>query len=266
MTETASLARRINGERLVVLGWSRAILMQIAHPLVAAGVADHSSFRRGGVAAVSRLYHTIRAMRRLTFGDEADRADALERILAIHRRVHGRLASSVGGFSAGTRYSAEDPALVLWVHATLVDSLSGVYDLVVEPLSDEERDQFCADAAETAVRLGAYDPDVPRSWAVLQRYIASMFVSGAIVVGDQARALAGAVLQPPLGILARPLTAVTRLVTVGLLPDALRQAYGLPWTDRDERRMKTTLRLIRRARRVTPAGLALWPDARARRA
>jgi uncharacterized protein (DUF2236 family) len=56
------VSRRINAERLVMFGWSRAILLQLAHPLVAAGVTDHSSFRGGGVSAILRLHHTIRVM------------------------------------------------------------------------------------------------------------------------------------------------------------------------------------------------------------
>ncbi len=258
----SSVARWINGERLVVLGWPRAIVMQVAHPLVAAGVADHSSFRQGGVAAVTRLRHTIRAMRRLTCGDQTARDESLARIRAIHRRVHGRLAAGVGPFPAGTPYSAEDPALVLWVHLTLLDSLPRLYDLVVEPLSESKRDTFCGEAAETAVLLGAHDADVPRSWSALQRALAETLASGAIVVGDQARDLARAVLRPRLGFVASPAIALTRLLSIGTLPDVVRQAYGWSWTTRDERRLRRAVRLLRVGRRFAPECVARWPEAR----
>jgi uncharacterized protein (DUF2236 family) len=262
VSSSPGVGRRINGERLVVLAWPRAILMQLAHPLVAAGVADHSSFRRGGAEAVRRLHHTIGAMRHLTFGGEAERAAALAGIMAIHRRVYGRLAVGAGAFPAGTPYSAEDPALVLWVHATLVDSLPRLYERVAAPLSDDERDRFCAEAAQVAVWLGADEPGVPRTWAALQRYLDVTVTSGAIAVSDVARALARDVIEPRLGPLARPATALTRLITIGLLPATFRDAYGLGWTDRDERRLNTALRLIGRARRLMPDRLTLWPDAR----
>src|SRR5687767_8941419 len=102
---------RINSERVVLLGWSRAILMQLAHPLVAAGVLQHSTFKGGVVEAAARLHHTVSAMLSLTFADEARRTATLTQIRAIHRRVHGSLAAPAGPFPAGTRYSAEDPAL-----------------------------------------------------------------------------------------------------------------------------------------------------------
>src|SRR5688572_32830582 len=111
------ISRQINAERLMLLGWSRAILLQLAHPLVAAGVADHSSFRDGGLAAAKRLHLTVKAMLALSFGDEHSRAAALDGIRTIHRRVHGHIAAQAGRFPAGTPYSAEDPDLVLWVHA-----------------------------------------------------------------------------------------------------------------------------------------------------
>jgi uncharacterized protein (DUF2236 family) len=117
------VARRINGERLVVLGWSRAILLQLAHPLIAAGVFDHSGFRSSPLAAIQRLHHTTQAMLAISFGDDRRRGAAIEGIRRIHTRVNGTLPDTVGPFPAGTPYSAEDPALLLWVHATLIESV-----------------------------------------------------------------------------------------------------------------------------------------------
>ena len=149
------VSRRINAERLVMFGWSRAILLQLAHPLVAAGVTEHSSFRGGGISAILRLHHTIRVMLALVFGDESARRAALDGIRTIHRRVNGRLPAAAGIFPARTPYSAEDPDLVLWVHATLLESIPMVYELLVQPLSDTERDAYCAEGAAIAIELGA---------------------------------------------------------------------------------------------------------------
>src|SRR5688500_9884495 len=104
--QPVTISHRINAERIVLPGWSRAILLQLAHPLVAAGVAEHSTFRGGPLTAAVRLHHTVRAMLALTFGDEATREAALEGIRAIHRRVHGRLPVAAGRFPEGTPYSA----------------------------------------------------------------------------------------------------------------------------------------------------------------
>ena len=258
----SGVARRLNGERLVLFGWSRAILMQLAHPLVAAGVAEHSTFRQGHLTAAVRLHHTVRAMLALTFGSDADRERALEGIRTIHRRVNGHLAADVGRYAKGTRYSAEDPALVLWVHATLLDSVPLVYEQLVAPLSAAERDRYCEEAAPVAIALGADPAAIPRDQAAVSRYIDTMIASGAIVVGDDARALAAAVLRPPLETLTRPAAALNRLLTIGWLPAELRRQYGFAWTEVDERRKETTRRWMHRARGMTPAVIARWREAR----
>jgi uncharacterized protein (DUF2236 family) len=255
------VADRVNAERLVVLGWSRAILLQFAHPLVAAGVAEHSSFRAGRATAVVRLHHTIRAMLALTFGDVAARQAAVDGIRAIHRRVHGRLPVAAGIFPAGTPYSAEDPALVLWVHATLMESIPLVYDLIVAPLSRADRDAYCEEAAPLAIDLGVPPGDVPRTWDATLEYLHRTYASGAIAVSAQARELAATVLSPPFGWLIAPLATANRLVTVGLLPEALRAQYGFEWDARRDTRLASTLRRLRALRHMLPRRVAWWPEA-----
>ena len=257
-----SIAWRVNAERLTLLGWSRAILLQLAQPLVAAGVAEHGTFRRTPVAPITRLHHTVRAMLSLVFGDAAARERTLDTIRAIHRRVHGVLSQPVGTFPAGTWYSAEDPALVLWVHATLLESMLLAYDRLVCPLSTAERDAYCEETAVIAVALGALDNEVPRTWEALGRYMQTMIDSGTIAVGAEARTLAQHVLAPKIFIVVWPAARLNRLVTIGFLPPALRKQYGFSWSARDERRLQRVLAIIRSARRGVPDWLALWPQAR----
>ena len=256
------ISLRVNAERLVLLGWSRAILLQLAHPLVAAGVADHSSFRAGGLAAARRLHLTVRAMLALTFGDPQERTAALDGILAIHRRVHGHLAAPAGRFPAGTPYSAEDPDLVVWVHATLLESIPTIYARVVRPLTTAERDAYCAEAAPIAVDLGARVHEVPRSWRALETYMGKMRDDGSIAVSAQARELAAAVLAPPLAPLVAPAAWLNRLVTIGLLPSEVREQYGFQWTAANERTLARACGTIRGLRRAAPRALAWWPAAR----
>lgn len=262
MLAAASVTRRVNAERLALLGWGRAILLQLAHPLIAAGVYEHSAFRAGARVAASRLHATVRAMLRLTFGTDAEREGALHGIRTIHRRVHGTLPETVGGFPAGTRYSAEDPALVLWVHLTLLESVPMVYDRFVAPLSNDERDAYCEEAAWVAVALGARDADVPRTWADAVAQLQCAYASGRIVVGPQARELADAVLSPTLGRLVPPAAWLNRLVTAGLMPPHVRDQYGLPWNDRRQRMLERVVPVVRAARRKAPEPIALWAEAR----
>src|SRR5688572_30550734 len=155
---------------MMLFGWGRAILLQLAHPLIAAGVYEHSSFRATPLAAVARLRETVHAMLSLTFGNDAQRDATLEGIRRIHRRVNGHLPETVGIYPRGTPYSAEQPALLLWVHTTLLESILLVHDLVKPPLTLSERDAYCADAAPIATALGVPDPDVPRRWVEIQQH------------------------------------------------------------------------------------------------
>ena len=261
---TSGVSRRINAERLVLLGWSRAILLQFAHPLIAAGVYEHSAFRESPAVAISRLHHTVRSMLSLAFGDEASQARTIDTICTIHRRVHGQLPAAVGPFPAGTPYSAEDPDLLLWVHATLMESVPMVFERLVEPLSEAEYDRYCQEAAPVAVALGARSEDVPRTRRDLREYIDARYRSGQIVVGPTARELAHAVMRPRGRLLVAPAARINDLLTVGLLPEALRRQYGFPWSARHERALALAVRGIRHARRWTPDVLALWKDARRR--
>ena len=252
----------MNAERLALLGWGRAILLQLAHPLVAAGVYEHSAFRAGARVAAARLHATVHAMLALSFGTDAEREAALHAIRTIHQRVHGTLPMAVGPFAAGTPYSAEDPALVHWVHLTLLESVPLVYELFVAPLSERERDDYCEQAAWVAIALGARPGDVPRTWAAVLSQLQCSHASGSITVGPHARELAAAVVSPTLGRIVPPAGWLNRLLTIGLLPPAVRDQYGFEWNARRQRTLERTIPLVRAVRKRLPDAVALWADAR----
>jgi uncharacterized protein (DUF2236 family) len=201
-------------------------------------------------------------MRMLTFGTNEQAAAALERILRIHDRVHGALGAGVGPSAAGTPYSAHDPALLLWVHATLLDSSARVLADLLPPICQAELDAYCSESAGLAIALGAHDACVPRTWDALQCYMEAELASGRLAVGAQARELARAVLRPSLSWLAWPGQRAGELVTLGSLPETIRAQYGFAWNDRRERRRQQIVALLRRLRRWSPDAVARWPDAR----
>lgn len=262
MRAASDVSRRINAERVLLIAWVRAILLQFAHPLIAAGVAQHSTFRGGPAAATTRLRHTLRAMLALTFGTDVERDAAVEGIRAIHRRVNGTLAHACGPFAAATRYSAEDPGLLTWVHATLIESMVLVYEQLVGPLSGAERDRYCDDAAELALALGALPDEVPRSWGELRAYIDERYASGHIVVGHDALALSQALLRPMTGPLGTIITSALSHLAAGLLPERLRAQYAFVWNRRRDRRFARTMSALRQMRRVLPRSTVLWKAAR----
>jgi uncharacterized protein (DUF2236 family) len=254
-----SIAHRVNAERVVVLGWPRAILMQMAHPLIAAGVADHSSFRDGPVASAQRLHATVHAMLMILFGDAGERERTIEGIRAIHRRVNGALRESVGGFPAGTRYSAEDPALLRWVHLTLLESVPLIYERIVRPLAPHERDAYCRESAWAPIALGAREDEIPTTWNEAMRAIEEMLASGTLAIGTDARAIAAALMRPPLSALIWPVRRLQQRITIGTLPPTLRTAYGVTDEAPD---LDRTFRRLRRIRRALPDGIAQWRIAR----
>jgi uncharacterized protein (DUF2236 family) len=238
------------------------MLLQFGHPLIAAGVYDHSGFRSSPLAAARRLHHTIRAMLALSFGSDAEQEQAIAVILGIHRRVNGELRDPVGPFPAGTRYSAEDPALVLWVHLTLIESIVLVYEQLVAPLTGQERDDYCIASAPVAVALGAEPNAVPHSWRDVQESLARIYASGVISIGGDARLLAHAVIHPRGTAILRPVNVLNEVLTAGLLPAAIRDAYGFPWTAGRARTFGWIIATLRTFRRVTPDRLARWSAAR----
>jgi uncharacterized protein (DUF2236 family) len=250
---------------VVLLGWTRAVLLQFAHPLIAAGVAEHSGFARRRRGRVRRLRHTVDAMLALCFGTDEAMHRAARGINAVHDRVNGALPAASGPFPAGRRYSAHDPDLLRWVHATLLDSLPLTYERFVGPLTAAEKDAYCAEASGIEPLLGIPPGYLPRSTAELRAYLDGMYAGGEIAVGDTARALAGDLLAPPARPLA-PLNALAHLPAIGLLPPAMREAYGFPWGPGREALLGGTAGAVRALLGVTPPALRHWPAAREGRA
>lgn len=259
-------AFKVNRERVVVLGWGRAILLQLAHPLVGAAVAEHSGFASQPFSRLGRLHATVEAMLAFSFGGASAAERAADRINSIHRRVHGRLAEATGRYPAGTWYSATDPSLLRWVHATLLESVPLAYERFVGPLSALERDEYCARSMPAARLLGIPEQLVPQSAGQLEDYIGRTLASGEIEVTAAARRAASQLLYPPLVDPTRPAAWMTRLVTVGMLPPAVREAFGFPWSDRRERALDLLARSIRRTLPLLPSPLRFWRAAREQRA
>src|SRR5207245_7025140 len=115
-----SMLRRVGAGSIGLLGGGRALLLQLAHPLVAAGVHDHSDFRRD---PLGRLQHTLEMMGSIITAEDAEtQAAALRRFHDVHARIKGHLPEAVGALARNTQYSGHDPHLKLWVHATFMDT------------------------------------------------------------------------------------------------------------------------------------------------
>jgi uncharacterized protein (DUF2236 family) len=229
---------------------------------VAQGVADHSQFASAGWGRVTRLRRTLRAMLALTFGSPEESARAAAAINRIHDRVNGHLPEAAGAMAPGTRYSAHDPALLTWVHATLVDTFLITYERFVGPLTPAEQDRYCLEAGAVAPLLGIPPGMLPCTTVELAGYIEAMLGGGEIVVTGTARSLASEVLSLGLPGPVQPLLAAARLPVVGMLPAAIRDAYGFPWTRGHERALRIMAAASRGGLPLLPSLLRHWPSAR----
>jgi uncharacterized protein (DUF2236 family) len=259
------VAEAIHAERALLLGWGSAILLQLAHPLVARAVADHSGFRQGWTAPWRRLHRTLDAMLALTFGGDAGAVRAARAINAVHDRVHGTLPGAEGPYPAGAAYSAHDPALLTWVHATCLHAFMAAFERYVRPLTPVERDAYCAESAAAEPLLGIPGGRLPRSQADLQAYLDTMQASHEIVVTDTARRLAHELLNPPGLRWLGPVAWLYRVMAIALLPPAIREAYGLRWAARDSAAERLLATVVRGALPLLPALVRHWPAARAAR-
>ena len=241
-----SEAWRLNREAMLLLGAGpRALLMQIAHPLVAAGVAEHSRFREDPWA---RLSGTLRSYLRIVYGSAAAARDEIGRLHELHRGVRGEVADDAARERHGRRYSALDPALSLWVHATLVDSTIAAYDAWIEPLSRDERARYYDETLPVGRAFGIPAERLPADLAAFEDYLDEMLrPGGPIEVGDVARDLATAIVNPPLGPAVSaagfPFDRLAGLAdaipsraygwlfwpAIGLLPGSVREGYGFAW-------------------------------------
>jgi uncharacterized protein (DUF2236 family) len=251
-----SEAWRLNREAMLLLGAGpRALLLQIAHPAIAAGVDEHSDFRAD---PWHRLQGTLRSYLAIVYGSTTDARAEIRRLEALHRRI------------VGAGYAARDPALSLWVHATLIDATITVNDAWLGPVDHARRAAFYAETRPIGLAFGIPDRALPADLAAFDDYVASMLAPGGPVeVGPLARDLAGVILHPPLpGVLGSlPIPTVlydwTLWPAIGLLPPRIRETYGFPWDARHRLVADWLVAGWRAWRPWVPSGFRQMPQARA---
>ena len=251
----SSVFWRVNRELASGLAGPRAVLMQIAHPLVAAGVAEHSRFRQHRLA---RLYRTSVAAAAITFGSREFALRAIRSVNQKHHQVHGVLKSPEGVFPAGTSYDANDPELKLWVLNTIIDSTLVVYESFISPLSNEEREEYYRDSLIVARMFAIPEHLTPSTYAGFRSYMCRMLDGSVITAAETAREIARALFSPSVE---GTLLFLGSAIGIGLLPERLRHEFGFPWNQRRELWLNRTAALSRRMRGHVPAILCSSPVA-----
>ena len=226
---------KIGSESILMAGGGRALLAQAAHPLVAAGIVRHSSYRDEPWV---RLGRTMGGLYTIVFGTREEADEVGRGVHAVHRRVRGTTADG--------RYSALDPHLMLWVHATLVETAITMYRTFVGPLDRDEEAAFHEDMKTVARVFGVPPRVLPETLDDFWAYWHGMLAGDDLLVGPDARAVAETVLDPPLRGPLRPLVPVARLVTTASLAPELRERYGIAIGAGAQWRLDRTATAVRR--------------------
>src|SRR6266571_8070569 len=212
----ASVTWRVSADLSAPVAGLRSLLMQALHPLAMAGVDQHSDWRTdpvGRLAATSAYEVTV------TFGDRAGARRVAQRVKAIHEHVRGVDAVT------GRPYAAGDPALLLWVHAALVQSsLAAVWAFGTPPPA-RDSDRYVEEMMVAAELVGVPRPLVPASVAELERYVSS--VRPGLSCTPAARESMAYLLDPPgLDPDIADIWQDVRDAAIATLPDWARQMYG----------------------------------------
>ncbi|MDM7891808.1 oxygenase MpaB family protein [Curtobacterium caseinilyticum] len=231
--------RRWLADSTPVAAGGRAILLQIADPVVGAGVRRHSDFAR---RPQQRLAHTLMFVYAVVTGTEADAAVATAFVNRAHRAVAG----------------ADEVDRQRWVAATLFDSARSAHALFGDPLSTDDAERVLAAYAPIATALrvpadGWFD-SVAAFDAWWERTLPTLRVT------EDARGIVRDLLHPrfaPRWV--RAAMPLVRIVTVGMLPEALRTQYGAAWGPREQQRFRRTVRLVRGVRALVPGWVLRLP-------
>jgi uncharacterized protein (DUF2236 family) len=195
---------------VLLLGGGRALLMQVAHPDVAKGVAEHSRFRE---QRFGRLLRTLRPMFAIAFGTREQALAAAASVNRVHEGV------------VGAGYRASDPALLLWVLATLIDTTIVMHERFVRALTPDEAAAYYEDMRQVGVLFGLAPEEMPATVGELRAFVEQ--VSTTLRVSDEAREIASVLFEGH--PLLSPAMITMRQLSARLLHPALRAQFGLSW-------------------------------------
>jgi uncharacterized protein (DUF2236 family) len=236
------------------------LILQVAHPVVGAGVTEHSGFT---TAPWSRLLRTIMSVNRVVFAPAATAEAESERLRRLHAAIRGT-------DNAGRPYHALDPDAYAWVHLTLVHFFVDVRRILGRPLTPAQLDALYLEWRQVGRLLGVREDRLPPDWTAFSHYFDDM-VTHTLEANQAVEDVLTAVAHPkkPWGMLpaaawepvAGRAGSLSYLLAVGTLPPALRERIGLRWTGRDQANLERQAARLRMAFAVLPWPLLTLPPA-----
>jgi uncharacterized protein (DUF2236 family) len=253
---------RINREAVLLGAGPAALLLQIAHPLVAEGVTAHSDYPAD---PFGRLRRTLRTSLAMVFGDGPEAERAVARLNHVHAGVRGEVIGPDARLATGVdRYRALEPELLLWVQSTLVVTSVRAYEAWVAPLRADEKETFWQEARAVGERLGIRRSVSPDHWVDLVAWFdGQLRTGGPIVVTEMARRLAPNIVRPPLPHVPAPLVDLAVLPGLALLPARIRDDYDIAWSPQRAFAARWLGRGLRAWVTLMPRAARALPEARA---
>jgi len=251
------MAWQVNAEVANFLGAGSAVLLQLAHPYVAYGIAEHS---QALTDVRSRFVGTFQSVYRMTFGSRSQALQCARVIHQVHSRISGSLGEGVGRFAEGHHYHANDVGALRWVFATLISTALQVHTSGGLRLSPLEKSEFYLESKKFALLFGLRGEMLPVDLDEFEAYMREQRSGDALGVSRPARDIAHFLLTAPYSSL-EPVFAVYRSVTAKFLGARLSSAYGLPFGAKEQALASLALGAARPLRRLSPAGLRRMPDA-----
>ncbi|HVL01010.1 MAG TPA: lipoprotein insertase outer membrane protein LolB [Dongiaceae bacterium] len=205
------------------MGAGRALLLQTAHPWVTAGIDEHSIVRYDPMERFRRTFSNINTM---VYGSMPQVMSAAHFVRSMHNEVKGTINYHAGAFKPGSNYGANEISAMIWVHATLWETTVHMYEEVVEPLTQEEKDRFYEETKLFAMLFGIPESALPRNWNEFMAYAEAMWYSPQLTVTDNARKLKEDLFTSRSIWLTFPLW-IQETVTAVNLPAPVREGYGM---------------------------------------
>ena len=257
-----SASWKINRESALFLGAGRASILQLAHPWIAAALAEHSSVLARPIA---RFHNTFRIVFTMVFGASDQALAAARHLYALHARIRGEITEEVAAYSRGSHYQANEIAALRWVYSTLVESAVLAYEAALGALAPEELEAYYSETKTLAALFGLPAAALPADWDSFRAYNCEMTASNSLGVTSAARNMghnllsgAGSWVRPPRWY---------RALTTQWLPERFRDEFVLELSDADRRTAEGALQRLPGLYRRLPASIRFvgpWHEAQAR--
>jgi uncharacterized protein (DUF2236 family) len=245
-----SFTWQIDRESAIFLGAGRALLLQFAHPWVAAAIEQHSDTFAD---AVGRFHRTFGTVFSIVFGTLDQSMSAARRLHRRHASITGRLPWTAGPCAVGSTYHANAIPVLRWVYATLIETALLAYELVLPPLTARQRERYYRESQLFAGLFGIPKECLPQDWTEFSDYFCAMVQSDRLSVSEATRSMARRLITGT--GLWLPVPGSYQDLTVALLPPALRERFGFSFGDTQRREIDRAVALTRRLYPFLPARL-----------